>query len=887
MNHDTYWRTALTSGITTIPSWSTTDVATVEDPGRVSGDPRRHVAEREVPVPESLVTAVRRVAGDHGVPERVVWLAAHVAVLATLSGDGEVTTGYRTVTTGDRTEQADQLLPAMLDTTVSSWSALLRQASAVDAALLEHETAPIDELRRDLGLSGSTYPVVVDPADPEDRITDRGHGGELPDGVVLAVARARRTDGEVLRLRYRTDVMDSGYAERVAGYHLTALAALAADPEAAPSAVRLVGTQEARWQREDLAGRARELPECRAHELFERQVDEQPDAIAAVHGEQRWTYRQLNDAANRVGRALLARGLAPEQVVGAVLERNLDWMATVLGIIKAGGAYLPIEPHFPADRIRTTLRRADCHLVVTETDSRATLDAACADLPDVTVLEAREAYREGSTAALGDHPGLGLGVTVGPDQLAYLYFTSGSTGEPKGAMCEQAGMLNHLFAKIDDLGIDRDTAVAQTAPQCFDISLWQLIAALLVGGRTVIVPQDDILDVRRFLDTLARERVDVAQLVPSYLDVVVSYLNQTPVDLPQLRCVSATGEALKPELVHRWFAMLPQVPLVNAYGLTETSDDTNHEVMHEPPAGDRMPLGRPISNVVVYLLDEELNLVPAGAPGLIAFSGVCVGRGYINDPDRTKAAYLEDPFRPGERLYLSGDYGRWRPDGKLEFLGRRDNQVKVSGFRIEIGEIENTLLRIPGVGDGAVVVAERPNSGKHLVGYYSGPAPLDPAMLRDELSRTLPDYMVPRVLHWRDRLPLTANGKIDRRTLTALADADHAAAAQDGAVPGTEPGVEPTPVDLPTTATERALAEAWARVLGIPVAQVGRRAHFFDLGGTSLIAVKLAIALKRALTLHDIVHTPVLAEMAEVLDGTRPRPTPADPLAALATTSRA
>src|SRR5437588_854921 len=431
-------------------------------------------------------------------------------------------------------------------------------------------------------------------------------------------------------------------------------------------------------------GPSRALPDRRAHEVFETQVRARPDAIAAVRGDRQLTYRELNARANQLARALLARGLTREGVVGVVTERNLDWMAAVLAIFKAGGAYLPIEPHFPPDRIARMLARAGCRLVLTERGSTAMLDQALVTLSGVDTLFIDAACEEG-------HPDGDLGMDVAPDQLAYIYFTSGSTGEPKGAMCEHAGMLNHIFAKIDDLGIGEGDVVAQTAPQCFDISLWQLVAALLVGGRTLLVEQETILDARRFIDKIVEGRVAVVQVVPSYLEVLVSYLAQRRRELPDLRCVSATGEALKKELVQRWFAVQPGIKLVNAYGLTETSDDTNHEIMNGVPRRERVPLGRPINNVHVYVADEHLSPVPLGAPGEIVFSGVCVGRGYINDPDRTQRAFLADPHRPGQRLYRSGDYGRWLPEGKVEFLGRRDTQVKISGFRIEIGEIENRL----------------------------------------------------------------------------------------------------------------------------------------------------------------------------------------------------
>ncbi|MGH3931135.1 MAG: non-ribosomal peptide synthetase, partial [Pseudonocardiaceae bacterium] len=396
--------------------------------------------------------------------------------------------------------------------------------------------------------------------------------------------------------------------------------------------------------------------------------------------------------------------------------------------------------------------------------------------------------------------------------------------------------------------------VAQTAPQCFDISLWQLVSALLVGGRTLLVEQEVILDAARFVDKIVDGRVGVLQVVPSYLEVVLSSLEQHPRELPDLRCVSVTGEALRKELTQRWFAAEPEIKLVNAYGLTETSDDTNHEVMDRVPDRDRVPLGRPINNVQVYVVDEHLSPVPLGAPGEIVFSGVCVGRGYVNDPDRTRLAFLADPHREGQRLYRSGDYGRWAPEGTLEFLGRRDTQVKICGFRIEIGEIENALLRVPGIRDGAVVVAERTDRSKHLVAFYCGRQPLKVDVLRGRLGESLPEYMIPSAVHWRDHLPLTPNSKIDRKALTALAG---------------ELDIVEENYHAPSTPTERRLAAAWAEVLGVPTDQIGRRDHFFDRGGTSLSAVQLVITLERAVSLQDLTRHPILADLARLIDGRR------------------
>jgi amino acid adenylation domain-containing protein len=787
-----FWRDVLgEGGGTSIPRWAP--------------DPVPGVAEHEAPMPADLAELVELLAAELAVPASSVLLAAHAKVLAALCGDQEVVTGYLT---------GLRVLPCRLATDAPTWRELVERAARVEAELLAHQYFPVDELAAELGLG-------------------RPYEAEFGSGEPTGVLRVGITT-EAVRLTYRTDALNQGAAARITGYHLAALRLATTDPDAEHGGQSLLSEQELGFQLDGLAGRHRPLPDLPCHELFERRAYAHPGRVAAVHRGRAWTYGELNTRANRLARALLARGLGREDVVAVVTERNLDWLAAVLAVFKAGGVYLPIEPHFPADRIAITLSRAGCRFVVTEPGGTATLDDAVRRLDDVTTLLVGAAEYESYTS--GD-----LDVEVTPDQLAYIYFTSGSTGEPKGAMCEHAGLLNHLHAKIDDLEIGEGTVVAQTAPQCFDISLWQLVAGLLVGGRTLIVPQDVVLDVERFVGTLVAGHVSVLQVVPSYLEAVLSYVEQSPRELPHLRYVSVTGEACKPELARRWFAAQPGIRLVNAYGLTETSDDTNHQVMRSAP--DRISLGRPVANVRVYVVDQHLMPVPLGAPGQIVFSGVCVGRGYVNDPERTRQAFLADPHRPGERLYQGGDFGRWLPDGTLEFLGRRDNQVKISGFRIEIGEIENTLLRVPGVRDGAVLVV----GGRRLVACYAADQPLPPELLCDRLAAALPAYMVPSAFHWYPSLPLTPNGKIARNAL----------AAQVTDLP--EDG------DAPSTPTERRLADAWATVLGVE--RIGRRDNFFDRGGTSLSAVRLAITMRRAVSLKDVTGHPVLADLAAVLDG--------------------
>ncbi len=816
-----FWRGMLAGGgHTAVPRWTL--------------NPHPGLDEHHETLPHNLVGTLRRLADSLGTTLDILLLAAHAKVVAVLAGEREIVIGYAVA-------PGHQPLPCRLTTEPTSWRALLVEVGRRERECRQHLEAGgyedlLDGLCLELNLSRPLFETVFDPRDAL---------RELTEDTVLQVAMiSQGITGARLRLRYRSDALDATAAARIASYHVAALIAIAAHTDEDHDRVCLLAPEELGLQLEELAGPRRELPDLRVHEIFEQRTESDPEAVAAIHGECSLTYRELNARANRLGRALQARGLDHETVVTVVMERNLDWMVTVLAIWKAGLAYLPLEPHFPPERMATAISRAESPLVITERASTATLDQALATLPDV-----EELFVE--VLAAEDHAEGNLGVVVAPNQLAYILFTSGSTGQPKGVMCEHAGMLNHIYAKIDDLGVREGEVIPQTGPQCFDISVWQLVAALLVGGRTLFVDQDAILDVERFVDTVLDGRAGVIQVVPSYLEVIVSFLEQNPRELPDLHCVCPTGDFLKKELVQRWFALYPDVPVVNTYGLTETSDDAVHEIMDRAPAGPRVPLGRPINNVHVDVVDEYGSPVPLGAPGLIVFSGVCVGRGYVNDAERTDAMFGPDPNRAGERVCRTGDYGRWMPDGKLDFLGRRDNQVKIRGFRIEIGEIENALLRVPGVRDGAVVVGEGADQVKFLVAFYSGRRPLEIAELRKQMASQVPDYMVPSAYRWQESLPLTGNGKIDRKSLAGMAQeiVPEAGQATDA-----------------LSATEQRLAEAWATVLGLPAARIGGQDSFFALGGTSLSAVKLAVLLKRAVSIKDILQTPVLSDLAALLE---------------------
>jgi amino acid adenylation domain-containing protein len=760
---------------------------------------------------------LRRVAGAYGLPAEALVLAAHLAVLATVSGERAVRTGC----VGAGPAVVALRLPE------GTWREL---AAAADAAL---RAAPAAE-------AGATVPDTVVDLRP---LTGAAAPAAAPAGdAVLAVGF--EVDGDDLRvlLRHRLADLDGEQAERLAGYLGAALGLLLDDPDRSHRADSLLSEEELGLQIYGLSGPHAPVPQRSFSQLFDERVARHPDAVAAVWRGQRRSYAELGARADVIAAALLGEGVGAEDVVALAMERDLEWLAAVLAVFKAGGAYLPVRPDFPAERTRAQLVSSDCRVVLCTSSSRAAVPPPEAD-GGPRVLLAEQIGAEGADP--------GPGAAVDPGQLAYVYFTSGSTGEPKGAMCEHAGMLNHLLAKVEDLEIGEGTVVAQTASQAFDISLWQLVAPLLVGGTTHIIDEAVQLDVDRMLDELDAGQVEVLQVVPSYLDVLLDRLEREHRELPALRSVSVTGEALKARLVRRWFACYPHITLVNAYGATEVSDDTMHEVLHRPPASDALTVGRPLRNVHVYVLDDELRVAPLGSAGEITFSGVAVGRGYVNDPERTQQVFVPDPYRQGLRMYRTGDYGRWLPDGRLEFLGRLDEQVKVRGYRIEMGEIESRLLAVPGVAGAAVVVDGTEAKDTQLVAFVGAREALDLGGVRTALAEHLPDYMVPTYLHRLEQLPLNENGKVDKQRLRRLAATlGHAGAAYVA----------------PVTPTETRIAGAWAEVLNVPLERIGRDDDFFALGGTSLAAVRLVVKLERLFPLEVLNRHPVLRDLAAAVE---------------------
>ncbi|WP_339520288.1 non-ribosomal peptide synthetase [Pseudomonas proteolytica] len=612
----------------------------------------------------------------------------------------------------------------------------------------------------------------------------------------------------------------------------------------------LIGEQEREFLVDGCNQSAHDYPLERSYvELFEEQVAQHPQRIAASCQDLRWTYAELNQHSNRLGHALVAAGVGLDQPVALLAERGLDLLGMIIGSFKAGAGYLPLDPGLPTQRLSRIIDLSRTPLLVCtqacHEQAQALLeDFACGARPKLLVWEDVE--------GADTNPG----IYSSGDNLAYVIYTSGSTGLPKGVMVEQRGMLNNQLSKVPYLQLSEQDVIAQTASQSFDISVWQFLAAPLFGARVDIVPNTIAHDPQGLLAHVQAQGITVLESVPS---LIQGMLAQDHISLDGLRWMLPTGEAMLPALAHQWLLRYPDIGLVNAYGPAECSDDVAFfRVDLASTRGTYLPIGTPTDNNRLYLLDGALELVPQGAVGELCVAGTGVGRGYVSDPLRTAQVFVPDPFgAPGERVYRTGDLARRRSDGVLEYVGRIDHQVKIRGYRIELGEIEARLHEQPEVRDAAVGVQEGVN-GKHLVGYLvASEASLNPGerldRIKQRLRAELPEYMVPLHWLWLERLPLNANGKLDRKALPALEIGQlH---SQDYLAPRSE--------------LEQTLATIWAEVL--KVEQVGVLDNFFELGGHSLLATQIASRVQKTLQqdvpLRAMFECSTVAELATYIEG--------------------
>nr|WP_306464213.1 non-ribosomal peptide synthetase [Corallococcus exiguus] len=631
-------------------------------------------------------------------------------------------------------------------------------------------------------------------------------------------------DGLRCRLEYSTALFDAATLERMAE-HLTVLAkAVVAAPDAPVSTLSLL-TPAAREQvlrgwndtRVDFPAGAT------LHHLFESQAERTPEAIALQFEDQRLSYAQLDARANQLAHHLRARGAGPETLVGVCMERSLEMVVALLGVLKAGAAYVPLDPATPAERLAGMLEDTAAPVLLVQERFRAALTPHAAHV--IALDTPWEAIARESTARPVP--------LAGDDSLAYVIFTSGSTGRPKGAMNAHAGIVNRLRWMQGRYGLTPSDTVLQKTPFSFDVSVWEFFWPLMTGARLVLARPGGHQEPDYLVALMAREGVTTTHFVPSMLRAFVEEPGLE--SLSRLRHLMCSGEALPADLALRAQSRLPHTTLHNLYGPTEAAVDVTSWECPRDEALRVVPIGRPVANTRMHVLDRHGQLVPAGIPGELFIGGVQVGRGYWRRPTLTAERFIPDAFSdtPGARLYRTGDIARWRTDGTLEYLGRADFQVKLRGFRIEPGDIEAAIQSWPGVRDTVAVVRLADTGGPRLVAYVSVEGTLDVAGLRAFLHSRLPEYMVPSAIVRMDALPLTPSGKVDRKALPAP-DAPTAGRAEPIA---------------PRDDTERALAEIFAQVLGI--ARVGVRDSFFELGGHSLLATQVAARVRARLG-HEV-----------------------------------
>ncbi|MFB6367712.1 amino acid adenylation domain-containing protein, partial [Paenibacillus elgii] len=561
------------------------------------------------------------------------------------------------------------------------------------------------------------------------------------------------------------------------------------------------------------------------HRLFEEQVERTPDHVAVVFGNERLTYRELNERANRLARTLRAEGVVKDKFVGIMSERSLEMVVGIFGTLKAGGAYLPIDPEYPEERISYLLEDSGAQLLLTQRRLQEKVPFA----GKVIALDDEEAYGE---------DGSNLEPVTGPNDLAYVIYTSGTTGKPKGVMVEHHGLSSLKMMFKETLQMTGQDRVIQFASLSFDASCWEMFQTLFFGAALYIPTAETILDQHLFESFMNDHGITTATLPPTY----AAYL--TPERMPSLKRLISAGSAASLELIQQW---KDKVKYFNAYGPTEDSICTSIWTASKNDNIALVSIGRPVHNHKIYIVDSHHQLLPVGVAGELCIGGVGLTRGYLNRPELTAEKFADNPFAPGERMYKTGDLARWLPDGNIEYLGRIDHQVKIRGYRIEIGEIEEQLLKLPSVQESIVVAREDAAGQYQLCAYFVADTPLAVGELRGALSQKLPGYMIPAHFVQLPRMPLTPNGKIDRKALPA----------PEGNALGEREYV------APRSETEKALAAVWQSVLSAE--RVGVTDHFFELGGDSIKSIQVSSRLHQAgykLEIKDLFKYPTIAQLS-------------------------
>ncbi|MGW6985339.1 amino acid adenylation domain-containing protein [Streptomyces sp. NPDC054932] len=806
-----------------------------------------------------LEPELRALSTESGGSLKSVLHAAHLKVLSQLTGERTFYTGLVSHARPEA-EGADRVygmhlntLPFPYEGTAGTWGGLVHQVFERELDMWSHRRFPLAAIQRSIGAGGRIVDVLfnyVDFHQVDSGVVDTGV--KVIDSPTEFALSVHANAGQII-LAADSQTLSGPGAERLAAMYRTVLEAMA---EAGPTG-DATATYLPEGERERLFGHSTPEQETsvagRVHEVFEEQVARTPNGVALSFEGEELTYAELNARANRIAHVLRAKGAGPETLVGLCLERSLDLIPALLGILKSGAGYLPLDPANPADRLAYIVQDAAAPIVVTTSAQAPILDGRY----------------EGELLLLDDHADLITAqndtnpqVTGSPENLIYTIYTSGSTGRPKGVALTHANVVRLLGTAQRHYGFDETDVWPLFHSYAFDVSVWEMWGALLHGGRLIVVPFAVTRSPEEFLDLLVDEEVTVLNQTPTAFRSLVGAARDGDRRIKQLslRAVVFAGEKLDVAELKPWVDRigLRRTALINMYGITETTVHTTYHRLTkrdlDPQAGN--PIGRPLSDLQVHLLGETGELVPVGVTGEIHVGGPGVARGYLGRPDLTAERFVPDPYGPaGSRLYKSGDLARRLADGSLEFLGRIDDQVKIRGFRIELGEIEAALAAQPQIRDAVVIVREDQPGDKRLVAYLTtqGENTPTPADLRAPLTAELPEYMVPAAFVILEQLPLTTNGKLDKRALPA---------------PGQDALGSTAAYTAPRTTTEQRITDVWQNVLGHD--RIGIHDSFYDLGGDSIRALSLVGALREDgfdLSVRDVLEHRTVVRLAELVTG--------------------
>jgi amino acid adenylation domain-containing protein len=798
-------------------------------------------------IDQTLSAKLGALSHQHGATLYMTLLSVFKVLLYRYSGQEDICVG--TPIAGRNRHEVEGLIGFFINTLVlrdqvrgeDSFTVLLDQVKETTLEAYAHQEVPFEKVvdavvkDRDLGrhpLFQVMFVLQNTPEVPELKLgklqlASEGHEQRTTQFDISFLLSETGT-GLVGTVEYATDLYGEDTIARMTGHYINLLNSVAAAPETAAGKLSMLSVEEEAALNKFNDTKSAYPNDKHIIGLFEEQAAQNPDAVAIVFEEENLTYKALNERSNQLARYLQKRGVKAETLVPICVERSLEMIIGILGILKAGGAYVPIDPEYPQDRINYMLEDTEAELMISSRSGRAKLNKG------ITIIAL-----DGDGEAINKEKTGNLETVISADQLAYVIYTSGSTGRPKGVMIEHGSLLNYCLTFKSYYAISDKDKILQQSSVSFDTMVEEVYPGLISGASMIIVKEGG-RDIYTLRNKIENEGISILSSTPTVID----WLNKELTTTGRLRYIISGGEVLPPHYINNLYS---KVPIVNTYGPSESTVCVTYNKIDELASASL--IGKPIANTQVYILNKENELAPMGVTGELCVGGVQVARGYLNNPGLTSEKFIKDPFssEPGAKLYRTGDLAKWQPDGTIVYQGRIDDQVKIRGYRIELGEIESVLNEHNNIRQGVVVVKADKQGNNRLIGYVVAEGVFDKQAIQTFLNTRLPEYMVPAIWVELEAIPLTPNGKIDRK---ALPDPDLTA--------------QPIEYTAPRNETEQVLAAIWQELLRVE--QVGIYDNFFELGGYSLLAMRVVSAIRNVLNaeinVRDIFVNPSIAELA-------------------------